>query len=79
MFATVQPAIMTLGRNPCADLGMGLPLYGPALLCRNLHFLERLLADGPSLEYVWPESGETPLLMAITWKDVEVGAPAGVC
>jgi hypothetical protein len=43
------------------------------LPCRNLHFLERLLADGASLEGVWPQTGETPLLIAISWKDVEVG------
>lgn len=41
-------------------------------LCRNCWFLQRLLADGGGLEDVWPETGETPLLMAINYADVEV-------
>jgi hypothetical protein len=42
------------------------------LSCRDLLFLQRLLAGGAYLEDVWPESGETPLLMAINYRDVEV-------
>lgn len=40
--------------------------------CRDLLFLQRLLAEGAFLEEVWPETGETPLLMAINYRDVEV-------
>jgi hypothetical protein len=41
---------------------------------RNFLFLQRLLADGAPLDEVWPKTGETPLLMAINYRDVEVGA-----
>jgi hypothetical protein len=43
------------------------------LPCRNLRFLESLLAEGLPLEVVCPKTGETPLLMAINFRDLEVG------
>ena len=39
---------------------------------RNLRFLERLLADYAPVDEVWAETGETALLMAIGYGDVEV-------
>lgn len=42
------------------------------LSCRNIRFLERLLADWAPIEHVWTETGETPLLKAISRRDLDV-------
>lgn len=54
------------GRMPRLSAGLN--------LCRSCCFLQRLLADGAdtSLEDMWPETEETPLLMAVTYMDVDV-------
>jgi hypothetical protein len=43
--------------------------------CRNLLFLQSLLGNGVFIEDAWPDSGETPLLLAVRLRDVEVGWP----